>query len=123
MSFCTVINCMDGRTQLPAINFLTRRFAADYVDSITEPGPVDILAEQKNESLLKSIFDRLDISVNQHGSKSVAIVAHHDCTGNPEDKERQIGQLALAVGFVQSKYETCEVIGLWIDENWKVTEV
>ena len=39
MSFCTAINCMDGRVQLPVIRFLQERFKVDYVDVISEPGP------------------------------------------------------------------------------------
>ena len=39
MRFCTVINCMDGRVQLPVIRHMKERFNAEYVDSITEPGP------------------------------------------------------------------------------------
>jgi len=34
MSYCTVINCMDGRVQLPVIKYLKERFDVDYVDSI-----------------------------------------------------------------------------------------
>ncbi|MHA1252503.1 MAG: carbonic anhydrase, partial [Candidatus Helarchaeota archaeon] len=26
MKFCTVINCMDGRVQIPVINYLRKRF-------------------------------------------------------------------------------------------------
>ena len=39
MSFCTVVNCMDGRVQLPVIRYLQERFEVPYVDSITEVGP------------------------------------------------------------------------------------
>jgi len=39
MIFCTAVNCMDGRVQLPVINYLKERFSANYVDMITEPGP------------------------------------------------------------------------------------
>ncbi len=39
MSFCTAINCMDGRTQLPVIEFLKNKLSVEYVDTVTEPGP------------------------------------------------------------------------------------
>lgn len=35
MSFYTVINCMDGRTQLSENEFLRNKFGVDYVDTIT----------------------------------------------------------------------------------------
>lgn len=63
MDFCTVINCMDGRVQLPVIEHLQKRFNAKYVDSITEPGPNLILSEQNNPILVKHILDRLKISI------------------------------------------------------------
>jgi hypothetical protein len=44
--FYTAINCMDGRVQMPVINYLAARFGADFVDSVTEAGPVLYLAEK-----------------------------------------------------------------------------
>ena len=66
MRFCTVINCMDGRIQMPVIQYLCRRFNVEWVDSITEPGPNLILSEKKDDLLVQSIIKRLDISVNKH---------------------------------------------------------
>ena len=51
MSFCTVVNCMDGRVQLPVIRYLQDRIEVLYVDSVTEPGPVRSLAEPVVEYL------------------------------------------------------------------------
>jgi hypothetical protein len=54
---------MDGRTQIPVIEFLGKRFGARFVDMITEPGPNQVLAHGNNSEKLKSIFERCDISV------------------------------------------------------------
>ena len=123
MSFCTAINCMDGRTQLPVINYLLDKYNTSFVDSITEPGPVLILAEQQNPEAVKSILRRVDISVNKHKSKAIAIVAHHDCAGNPDSKDNQLKQLEVAVKFIAAKYPDTEVIGLWVGENWQVEKI
>ena len=123
MSFCTAINCMDGRTQLPVIDFLKNRFDAQYVDSVTEPGPVLALSEQKDHQTVNSIIHRVVISVKKHTSKGIAIVAHYDCAGNPLEKNRQLKQLAASVKFIAEKFPAVPVIGLWVDENWSVTEV
>ena len=123
MSFCTVINCMDGRTQLPVIEFLKQRFGVDYVDSVTEPAPIKILAEQTSPRLLDSICRRLDVSMDKHGSRAIAIVAHHDCGGNPLGKDEQLVQLDAAIGYVAERYPEAEIIGLWVDENWQVADV
>ena len=47
MKFCTAVNCMDGRVQLPVISYMMDRFGADCVDVISEPGPNRIIAEGK----------------------------------------------------------------------------
>ncbi len=123
MSFCTVINCMDGRVQLPVIEYLKSRFGVIYVDSVTEAGPVKILAEQADSDILRSILKRIDISVKKHNSCAISIVAHYDCAGNPIEKDQQLKQLEKAMEFIASKYPGIEVIGLWVDENWSVSEI
>ena len=123
MAFCTAINCMDGRVQLPVINYLMERFGVDYVDSVTEPGPVKILAEQTNQVLLDSIFKRVSISTKKHGSKSIAICAHADCAGNPVDDETQKEQLRKATELLIAKYPDAEILTLWLDINWNVYEL
>ena len=123
MSFGTVINCMDGRTQLPANAYLRRQLEVEYVDTITEAGPVRILAEDSASDLARSILNRVRISTDKHGSQCVAIVAHHDCAGNPVPKDVQLGQLDLAVRFVAAQCPGIRILGLWIDEEWSVTQV
>jgi len=123
MKFCTAINCMDGRVQLPVISFLQKRFNADFVDTITEAGPNLILAKQKDESKIRSVFERLKISVNIHHSVGVAIVGHHDCAGNPAPKKKQINHLHQSVKLIQEQFKHIEIIIIWVDENWDVQEI
>lgn len=122
MAFCTAINCMDGRVQLPVIHYLQERFGVAYVDSITEPGPVKILAEQTDQPLLDSIFHRVSISTEKHGSRIIAICAHADCAGNPVDDEAQKKQLNPAATLLRERYPGMDIISLWIDANWDVHE-
>lgn len=123
MAFCTVINCMDGRVQSPVIKYLQERFKADFVDSITEAGPNLILSEGRRNRSTQSILDRLAISIEKHNSVGIALVGHHDCAGNPTTKDEQIKQIQIALRFLRQQYEEAEIIGLWVDENWAVTEV
>ena len=118
-SFAGAVNCMDGRTQLTVYNYLKRRCGAAYVDMITEPGPVRILARGKERGLIASIRKRVGISVEKHGARLMAVVAHHDCAGNPAAKKRQLKQLAASVKTIRSWGFEAEVIGLWVDRNWK----
>ena len=114
---------MDGRIQLPVITYLQKRFNAKYVDSITEPGPNLILSEKTDSNLVESILTRLKISVEKHKSVGVAIVGHYDCAGNPTSEEIQYEHTQDSVNFIRKKYNQLEIIGLWVDENWKVSEI
>lgn len=117
--FATAINCIDGRTQLPVIEWMKKRFKVDFVDTITEPGPVKILAEKKDKNLLSWIKKKLEISVKKHNSKIVAIVAHFDCAGNPVSEKEQIQQLKKARKTLLSFGMKVKIVLLWINEKWK----
>ena len=121
--FCTSIHCMDGRIQEPIINFLKEHYKVEYVDAITEPGPCKILAEKNNKLLVNSIIERVDISIHKHKSKLIAISGHHDCAGNPCDKAVQIVQIKKSINYCKSIYPDTEIIGLWIDNEWKINTV
>ena len=122
MSFCTAINCMDGRVQLPVIGFLQARFKAEFVDCITEPGPVRIFARTTDLIALNSIITRTDISVKRNGGSGIAICAHPDCAGNPVDDDVQKEQLKRSVIFLKEAYPNVDIIGLCIDNNQQPQE-
>ena len=123
MPFCTAINCMDGRVQLPVNNYLQERFGAEYVDTITEPGPNRILSDQENRAAVQSIFERVDISVEHHSSVGIAVVGHEGCAGNPAPKDVKLKQMQDAIDLLRQKHQKMPIIGLWVDENWEVHEV
>lgn len=123
MSFCTAINCMDGRVQLPVINYLKKKYGTEYVDMVTEPGPNKILSDGAEQKLIESIFHRIDISVNKHGSTHIAVIGHHDCAGNPVGEEEQRVHTLKAVEVIRDKLKNIVVIGLWVNEMGKVEEV
>jgi len=122
MKFCTAINCMDGRVQIPVITYLRKRFAAEYVDIVSEPGPNRILAEQSDQHTVNAIFNRIKISVDQHHSGGIAVVGHYDCAGNPAPEEDQLIHTRGAVSLVRKQHPEIEIIGLWVNENWEVSE-
>ncbi len=122
MSFCTVVNCMDGRVQLPVIRYLQDRFRVRYVDSVTEAGPVKSLAQPVDETVSQSILRRVAVS-RTHGSKVVAVVAHDDCAGNPEDETTQKRQLEESVDFIAGSFPDMLILGLWLSRDWTGFEV
>jgi hypothetical protein len=122
-AFATAINCMDGRVQLPVAEFLKKKYKVDYVDAITEPGLDGILAANQDKAAIESIKRRVDISTGRHGSKHIAVVGHHDCAGNPVDKATHLAHIRAAIKTVKSWGVKAGVIGLWVDDKWKVSEV
>lgn len=123
MEFCTAINCMDGRVQIPVITYLKKRFEVDYVDVISEPGPNKILAEGQDETLLESVHRRLLISVEKHHSRGIGVVGHYDCAGNPVDESTQFRHTVAAVERISQQFDSIPVIGLWVNEKWEVSEL
>ncbi|MFO8052691.1 MAG: carbonic anhydrase [Candidatus Omnitrophota bacterium] len=122
MKFATSIHCMDGRIQEPIIQYLKNNYKVIYVDTITEPGPCKIIADNSDKATINSIIKRTNISVNKHHSKLIAISSHYDCAGNPSSKKRKKTQIKASVEFIKKSYPQIEVIGLWINNQWKVNQ-
>ncbi len=123
MSFGTVVNCMDGRAQIPVLTYLRKRFDVPYVDSITEAGPVGVLAQGLDSERARSILRRVDVSLQAHGSRALALVAHADCAGNPVTEVQQREQLQEGLAALRGQLPGIEIIGLWVDEDFSVSEV
>lgn len=121
--FATAINCMDGRVQMPVIQWLKENYQIDYVDMVTEPGPDKILAENKEKTVVESIKKRVEISLTKHHSNIIAIVGHYDCAGNPVDKETHIQQIKSAIRTIRTFGFNAKLVGLWVNEEWKIEEV
>lgn len=118
--FVTTVNCMDGRTQDPVSAWMKRQFGADYVDTITEPGPDGILAGGPAEAIA-SIRRRVEISACAHGSKVLVIVSHDDCAGNPVSREQHLEHLAKAVDLAASWSLQMRIVGVYVNApQWKV---
>ncbi|MHC4873375.1 MAG: carbonic anhydrase [Planctomycetota bacterium] len=115
--FTTLLNCIDGRAQLPALEFLKEKFNSGLIDNITEPGIVS------SGEVLDAILSKIEISMSVHKSKTITVAAHHDCAGNSLTETEQKAQLKTAKEFLQKRYESIEIHTLWIDENFIVKEV
>jgi len=121
--FATTINCMDGRVQVPVIEYIKTKYNVDYVDMITEAGPVCLLSKREENNITESIRKLVELSILKHRSQLIALVAHYDCAGNPVGKEVQIQQMHLAMRNVAKWNHSIQVIGLWVDKNWGVNKV
>ena len=119
-TFATAINCIDGRAQLPIIDYIMRNHGVDFVDMITAPGADGLLADNKDAARLKAIRDDIAVSVEQHGSMIVAVCGHYDCAGNPVDEDQHKADIRKAVDQLKWSNSNLEIIGLWIDRTWTV---
>lgn len=121
--FATAINCIDGRVQMPVIEYIQKHFGVQYVDMITEEGPNKILSENSDIIRVGSILRKVRISVERHDSKLIAITGHYDCANNPTDQHTQISQVNDSIKTVKSWGVEAEIIGLWINEQWRVSSL
>jgi hypothetical protein len=51
------------------------------------------------------------------------VIGHADCAVNPVDKMMQMIQIAGSIGVVESWKLGVKAVGLWVDEDWVVSEV
>lgn len=121
--FACAINCMDGRCDECVKKFIMDRCpGVNIVDMPTGAGPNKLIAENSNKEVVAYIVGHevIKTSVNEHGSKLVAIVGHCHCAGNNATKEVQIQQLRKAKEVVKSfgLPEDVEVILLWVEGDF-----
>ena len=121
--FATTVCCIDGRIQIPVIEFIRSKSGVDYVDNITEPGVVKLLANNENTLVLDVITQRVGFSIEKHLSGYIYIVAHHDCAGNKVNDSVQMKQVSKAVRLLRKWFPRSHASGLWVDRNMKVQEV
>jgi len=119
--FGIAINCIDGRVQLPVIEWMKKTFGFDYIDMITEPG-VDKVMSQVEDKRIELIKSKVEISVNAHGSKIIVIAGHFDCAGNSVSKEEHLLQIRKALKVIQEwKLNGVQkIIGIWIEDNKEI---
>ncbi len=121
--FGTAVNCMDGRVQLPVIQWLKGEYGLDYIDMVTEPGPDGLLAGNK-PGAVEAIRSRVLISVRAHGSRLIAVAGHDDCAGNPVSPEAHRDHILKAVAAVRAwDLPGVTVRGLWVGADGNVVPV
>ena len=121
-TFATAVTCMDGRVQEPVSAWMRDQFQVDYVDTITDSGLDGVLADGSADAVA-SIRRRVEISVDAHGSRVVVVVAHHDCAGNPGDKDHHLAHLVRALRRVGAWGLPIRLYGVWVNREWEVEPV
>lgn len=112
---------MDGRPQRKVADYLSTTLGVRHLDTITTAGLVKHLAEDTGQT--EVLLENVGISIKAHGSNKIAVVAHHDCAGNPTSDRVQKQQVAAAVSRLTGIHPHAEVIGVWLNEQWIVERI
>lgn len=121
--FGTAINCIDGRTQEPVIDYIKQKNNIDGVDMVTFPGVDGIFSNEGHSEVIELIRRAVSISIEKHGSRVIAVVGHHDCAGNPGDKEHHYSHIRKAIEKVSSWNFHAQVVGLYVNDKREIEEV
>lgn len=111
---------MDGRVQLPVIQWIKENYSVDFVDVITEAGMDNVLSNQKD---IAEVLRSITISVNVNKSTRLFVVGHHDCRGNPVEESIHRRQITSALKRLQAHWPNHEIVGLWVNKSWQVEVV
>ena len=128
--FFTVIGCMDGRCQEAVADFGSKKFGAQYPDTITEPGIVGKLANNPSKELLDLLKEKLVISLEKHHSKGIIIDGHAECAGNPVSDDVHRDNIRVAVSVVASLIQSqVPIAGVFLrrspnqESTWEAEEI
>ena len=121
--FGTAINCIDGRTQEPVIDFMKQKYGIDGVDMVTFPGVDGVASSLGNFNTIALIRNAVSISIEKHGSQIIAVVGHFDCAGNPGNREHHYAHIGKALQQVSSWNFDAEIVGLYVNDKWQIEEV
>jgi len=121
--FGTAINCIDGRTQEPVIDFMKQKYGIDGVDMVTFPGVDGVVSSLGNFNTISLIRNAVAISVEKHGSRIIAVVGHFDCAGNPGNREHHYAHIGKAVRQVSSWNFDGKIVGLYVNDDRQIEEV
>lgn len=113
----TCLNCMDGRVQLPVLQWIKANYQVDFVDVITEAGMDNVLSNQED---IKEVLRSINISVNVNKSTRLFVVGHYDCRGNPVEESVHRQEINSSVKRLKEHWPHHEVIGLWVNKSWAV---
>jgi hypothetical protein len=121
--FGTAINCIDGRTQEPVLEFMKQRYNIDGVDMVTFPGVDGVISNGENSDKIALIRNAVSISIEKHRSHIIAVVGHFDCAGNPGDREHHYAHIQKAVQEVSSWSFHAQFVGFYVNDKKHIEEV
>lgn len=116
-AFAVLLNCIDGRAQQPAAEWVRNTLGVTHVDVVTEPG-VDAVVAHGDKASVEALLDKVCVSRLAHGAGELVIAGHHDCAANPGDADMHAKDIASAVDRLQAALPEIAVRGIYVDETW-----
>ncbi len=116
--FIVVLGCIDGRTIVPLVEWLTRKFPGYNIDLITEPG-VDALLSKKKRWIFGFIIRwliyhytlaKIKVSIKLHASEYIILVGHcgfngtKGCAANVGSAEEHKQDLRKAGSLLHTRF-------------------
>ena len=115
------LNCMDGRAQIPVITWIKKELDVEYVDMITEAGMDGFLLDQSKDT--EAVKQKVQLSIDVNHARTIVIVGHHDCKGNPVSDEVHKEQIQKAVEDFKKQFSDVKVQGIWLNSEFEVEAV
>lgn len=120
-SFATSVSCIDGRIQDPISGWIRTNHGVDFVDTVTEPGLDKRISEFPD--IAEELRKKVVISIKAHKSRLVVVSGHADCAGNPVTDDEHRDHIRKGAEVVKSWNLGVDVVGVWVDHDWKVSPV
>src|ERR1700691_3783508 len=103
---------MDGRVQLPVLQWIKDNYRVDFVDVITEAGMDKVLSNQED---ISEVLRSISISVDVNKSTRLFVVVHYDCGGNPVAEDVHRREIVKSVSRLKEHWPKHEIAGLWVN--------
>ncbi len=112
---------MDGRIQIPVINWIRRSSKVKFVDIISGPGMDGIL--NRPHAQMDAILTGIKISTTLNHSSHIFVVGHFDCRGNAVTYETHLEQIICGSKKIKKLFPSYPVTGLWVNSQWRVKKI
>jgi hypothetical protein len=81
---------------------------------------MDKVLSQGQWAETERLKEKVIISITAHSSNVVAVVGHYDCAANPVSDCEHFQDIVESIYMVKSWRLPVRVVGLWVDEFWRV---
>lgn len=100
-TYGTVIGCIDGKVQEARAAFVRQKFGVEYVDTINRPGMAGKIVGPGAPEFLQALKEDIEVSLNGHQSKGLAVSGHQKCLGNPVPDEQQREEIRTSAVIIK----------------------